>query len=426
MGKPFERTMEMINGVLKPGLELFSASDDADWKLQALRLDGLIKRMENLCQAAEDPDKTVALVENGVYPQLFYAFDCQPFILEGFPGLFTANRKQVLHEFLDAAESSGLPSEVCSTDRFLVGAAACGELPNKNSFLVTCSQPCDGTRIAYPAMKKALGIPTLFLEVPTTYEREAARWYGRQIRTELIPFLEEVTKKKFDIDRFRQIIEESNKAYELMLEVHDTYVSTPMPVPAGLRAFPSQTFSSSAGHPDCTSSIEAFHREVIRRLKEGIPHPVEEKFRIVWGHIPPAFYPQMFAWMEKKLGASVITTSLTGSAILFPIDTTSVETMFEGYAWQGLDMTMSLMRFDTREMIEYTMKLYHQYRCNAVICTQHVGCNNICGAGGMMRRYFQKEGIPALFLEFDYNDDRVASVEQLKDQLEEFFTTITV
>jgi benzoyl-CoA reductase/2-hydroxyglutaryl-CoA dehydratase subunit BcrC/BadD/HgdB len=165
---------------------------------------------------------------------------------------------------------------------------------------------------------------------------------------------------------------------------------------------------------------------VIRRLKEGIPHPVEEKYRIAWVHIPPAFYPQMFAWMEKKLGASVITTSLTGSAILFPIDTTSVEAMFEGYAWQGLDMTMSLMRFDTRKMIEYTMKLYHQYRCNAVICTQHVGCNNICGVGGMMRRYFHKEGIPALFLEFDYNDDRVASVEQLKDQLEEFFTTITI
>lgn len=423
MGKPFERTMEMINGVAKPGLELLRASDDADWKLTALMLDGRIKRLEDVCNAAADPDKTVALYEWGLYPQLFYAFDCQPFSLEGFPGWFSANRKQVVHEFLDAAESSGLPSEVCSTDRFIVGAAVCGELPNKNSFFVSCSQPCDGTRIAYPAMKKALCIPTLFLEAPTTYEKEAARWYGRQIRRELIPFLEEVTKKKFDIDHFREIIEESNKAYELLVEIYDTYASTPMPVPAVMRASPKQTFSSSAGRKDCTSSIEAFHGEVIRRLKEGIPHPVEEKYRVLWVHIPPFFYPQLFGWMEKKLGASVIADLLFGS-LLLPIDTTSVETMFEGYAWQGLDMTMSLMRFDTRKMIEHTMKLYHQYRCNAIICTQHVGCNNICGAGGMLRRYFQKESIPALFLEFDYHDDRVVSGDNLKNQIEEFFSTI--
>ena len=131
-------------------------------------------------------------------------------------------------------------------------------------------------------------------------------------------------------------------------------------------------------------------------------------------------------WMEQQLGASFVTNTLTGSAMLLPIDTTSVETMFEGYAWQGLDMTMSLMRFDTRKIIEYTMKQFHQYRCNAIIFTQHVGCKNICGAGGIMRRYFQEEGIPALFLELDYNDDRVASGEDLKNQLEDFFTTITV
>ena len=330
-----------------------------------------------------------------------------------------------MHEFINAAESSGLPSEVCSTDRFLVGAAISGEFP-KNSFFVTCSQPCDGTRIAYPAMKKALGVPTLFLETPTTYGREAARWYGRQIRTELIPFLEDVTKKKFDIDRFREIIEESNRAYELMLEILDTYMSTPIPIPASMRSFPWEIFTAAAGHPRATSCIEALHTEVIRRLKEGIPHPVIEKYRVIWEHVPPMFDPGLFRWMEKQLGASIVSTMLTGSAILLPIDTTSVETMFEGYAWQGLDMTMSLMRFDTRKFIEYTMKLYHQYRCNSIICTQHVGCNNICGAGGILRRYFQEEGIPALFLELDYNDDRVVSIEHLKNQLEDFFTTITV
>ena len=167
-----------------------------------------------------------------------------------------------------------------------------------------------------------------------------------------------------------------------------------------------------------------FHAEVMRRLKEGIPHPIEEKHRVIWGHVPPSFDPLFFTWMEKELKVSVITSTLTGSPILRPIDTTNVETMFEGYAWQGLDMTMSLMRFDSRKMIEYTMKQFQQYRCDSIIFTQHVGCNSICGAGGILRRYFQKEGIPALFLELDYNDDRVVSAENLKNQIEEFFTSL--
>jgi len=274
-------------------------------------------------------------------------------------------------------------------------------------------------------LKKALGVPTLFLEAPTTYGREAARWYGRQIRKELIPFLEGVTKKKFDIDRFREIIEESNRAYEFMLEICDTYVSTPVPVPAAVRQVPYFLFINAAGHPGTTDEIRAFHQEVIRRLKEGIPHPVQEKYRVIWGHVPPSF-TQIFSWMEKKLAASVLATMFAGSAILRPIDTSDVETMFEGYAWQGLDMTMSVMRLNSRKLMEFYMNLYQQYRCNAFIFTQHVGCNNICGAAGIMRRYCQKEGIPALFLELDYNDDRIVSTEQLKNQIEDFFGTISV
>ncbi len=423
MGKTFEKTRRLVNEFGKPALEFLRALDDADMKLQAMRVEGLVTRLEDLTEAANHPEKTIALFEFGLTPQLFYAFDCIPLCLETFPVRFTASQKQVVHEFLDAAESAGLPSDVCSTDRFLVGAALSGEFP-KNSFFVTCSGPCDGTRIAYPIMQKALGVPALFLELPTTYERESARWYGQQIRKELVPFLEEMTGKKFNLDRFREIIEESNRAYELMLDVFDTYTTTPMPVPASVRGFPWEMFLAAAGDPKATDSLQVFHHEVMRRLKEGIPHPIEEKHRVIWGHVPPTFDPLFFSWMEQELKVSVVTNMLTGSAILRPIDTSNDETMFEGYAWQGLDMTMSLMRFDSRKMIEYTMKLYHQYRCNAVIYTQHVGCNSICGAGGILRHFFQKEGIPALFLEMDYNDDRVVSAENLKNQIEEFFTSL--
>jgi benzoyl-CoA reductase subunit B len=274
-------------------------------------------------------------------------------------------------------------------------------------------------------MKKILNVPALFIETPYTYEKEAAYWYGQQIKIQLIPFLEEVTGKKFDIDKFREIINESNKAYELMMDIHDAYTLKPSPLPANLRGFPYINFITSAGLPRNTSNTKIFHDDVMRRIKEGVKNNFEEKHRVLWVHVPPTFDPEFFTWMETELGASVITSMLAASPILLPIDTKDLDTMLTGYAWQGLDMTMSLMRFDTNKLIEYSMKIFHQYRCDCIITTKHVGCNSICGAGGLMRRYFQKENIPSLFIELDYNDDRVLSAQHLREQIRDFFATIT-
>ncbi len=423
METAFKRTREMVEGFSKPALEFLNAMNDPDLTLQTLGLKDAIARLEELFDAAGDRNKKVALVEFGLTPQLFYAFDCVPLCLETYPMMFTANSKDVFYDFVEKAESSGLPSDVCSTDRFITGAALSGEFP-ENAFFVASSAPCDGTRVAYPVMKKAMGIPALFIETPYTYGKEAAHWYGRQIKTQLIPFLEDVTGKKFDPDRFRHIIEESNRAYDLLVDISDLYTLKPSPVPAALKGFPYICFMSSAGHPRNTETTRIFHQEAVRRVKEGITHQTEEKHRVLWVHVQPTFDRDFFTWMETELGASVITSMLASTPILRPIDTTNLDTMLQGYAWQGLDMTMSIMRFDTRKLIDYSMRTFQQYQCDCIVVTQHVGCNSICGASGMMRRHFQDQGIPALFIELDYNDDRILSSEHLREQIEDFFTTI--
>ena len=130
--------------------------------------------------------------------------------------------------------------------------------------------------------------------------------------------------------------------------------------------------------------------------------------------------------MEENLGAMVVATSLSTTAILEPIDTTSLDTMLEGVAWQGLDMTMSLMRFDTEKLIRFSLQAYDQYDCDCMFVTQHVGCNSILGARGLIRKRCRERDIPVLFIEFDYNDDRVLSPELMRSQIEEFFTTVMV
>jgi len=426
MHQPFEKTMDLVNGLIKPGIQFLKASDREFAPLQVAVIESQVALFEDLAQAASDPNRKVALFEFGLTPQMFYAFDCAPLCMETFQGLFVRIRKEVFYDFVAAAEEAGASSDVCSTDRFILGAALQGELPSENAFFVTASAPCDGTRIAYPIMQKVLEIPTLFLESPYTYGREAARWYAGQLKQELIPFLEEVTGKKFDIDRFREVIEESNKAYELMVDLYEIYTRKPTPHPSSLRAMAYGGFITSAGTPGLTKTVQLLYDDAVRRVKEGIQPPNEEKYRVMWAHVQPGYDGSFYSWMEETLGATVVTTSLSSTPILKPIDTTSLDTMLEGYAWQGLDLTMSLMRMDSKTLWDATMLAYDYYNCDCLIVTQHPGCKSICGAAGLWRRYAREQDIPTLFIELDYNDDRVLSPELLRQQVEEFFNTVMV
>ena len=426
MGEPFEMTMKVTDESLRPALDNLRNSSDEIQKLRALALEDQVALFDEVNGAMGDENRKVALYEFGLMPQLFFAFDCAPFCLETFPGLFTGGGKGVFQAFIAAAEEAGAPSDVCSTDRFILGAALIGELPT-NSFFVTGSAPCDGTRFVYPVMEKIMGIPTLYIEAPYATGKEAAAWYAGQIKDKLIPFMEEMTGKRFDVDRFRETIEESNRAYELMVDIFDAYTMRPHPHPQSLRAAPYTGFINSAGHPRLTKHVELIHEDVTRRIKEGRVRPeYEEKYRVMWSHVPPTFDPSIYTWMEEHLGATVVVNTLRSTPILLPIDTTDLDSMLEGYAWQGLDMTMSIMRLDTKALFDLTLSTYDRYNCDCMIISQHVGCNSICGAAGIWRRRLRERDIPALFIDLDYNDDRVLSSEQMRNQIEDFFDTAMV
>jgi len=425
---PFERTMAITNGMLKPMSRLLKENPVPPYQdyahLLAAMLDQNVDHYTDIAAAMGDQNRKVAMFEFGLVPQLFYAFDCAALCLEMFPGFYSRVDESVVYEFLEAAEEGGVPSDTCSTDRFIVGATLSGELPT-NSFFVTSSAPCDGTRIAYPILQKVLDCPMLFLDAPFRNDREAANYYAGQLKDQLIPFLEEQTGRKFDIDRFREVIVESNKAYESLVDTRETYRVKPAPHYGMLRAAPYSMFIHGAGRPETTETLRLFCEDATRRVREGRTEgPFPEKHRVMWTHVPPTYDRELFPWMEENFGATLVVDSLSSTCTLEPIDTSSLESMLEGVAWQGLDMTMSIMRYESAEFIDFTMNAYDQYGCDCMITTQHVGCQSICGVRGLIREACREREIPLLFIEFDYNDDRVLAREQMRAQIEDFFTTV--
>ena len=428
MGKPFGKMMGLVNDQQKPLIKFLDerSSDYSDLYTAVLREN--VARTEDIAAAMVDENRKVALIEFGLLPQIFFAFDCAPYMLEGAAGPFARMDKHTLYRFIDIAEEAGVPSDACSTDRGLIGMAIDGELPEENAFFVTCGTPCDGTRIAYPIMQQLLDCPALYIDPPYRGGREAVLYFAKQLKDQLIPFLEEQTGKKFDIDRLRTLIEESNRAWEYMIDIFDTLRLKPAPLPAGLRTAPYQLLIAGAGLPETTEAIKRILDEVTLRVKAGRIERFEEKHRVFWAHIQPTFDSTYQGWMEKEFGATVLPGSLPSSPIsptVHPfIDTTNLDTMLEGIAWQGLDLTMAVLRYDTLKFIDWTVHAYDYFHCDCMILSLHIGCKSMVGMTGLWRRILRKREIPALFIELDYNDERVTSTESIHEQIEEFFTTV--
>jgi len=165
MSEPFERTVGIANNILKPLAQLVRENPVPPFEgyehLYAAAIDRDVAHYLDVAAAMDDESRKVAMFEFGLVPQLFNAFGCAPLCLEFLPSFYTRVDENAVYEFLEAAEEAGVPSDTCSTDRFIIGASVKGELP-RNSFFVTSSSPCDGTRIASPPPATAPGSPTRF------------------------------------------------------------------------------------------------------------------------------------------------------------------------------------------------------------------------------------------------------------------------
>jgi len=335
--KPFGKLEEILNGVLKPAaaaLSENSPSDDGPLMLKTVEI--LSRNIEEAIDVARNRQKKFVWHEFCLTPELFLAFDVYPFMGEIHTSIYSRPRQDAIAEFIDNAENSGVPPEVCSMDKVLIGAILSDEVPQPD-LIVTTSAPCDSSRIGYQLMEKLFDAPMHKLDAPFTNDSDAFKYYAGQIR-DLIPVLEKLSGNKFDIDRLREIVEESNRALEYILEWDSLRRLKPSPASPSILPSVYTAVNNSFGKPRCTEYCKALYEFTRERADSGAA--TGEKIRVVWQHVPPQFGDNIYRWMADEFGAVVVDDTRCGYLRQLPIDTSSLDSMLQGLARHGLNMTL--------------------------------------------------------------------------------------
>ncbi len=149
---------------------------------------------------------------------------------------------QVAGAFVSAIQSPHTLADLEGVDQLSVSADCCtllrlglyyvdaGLLPIPTA-VVALLEPCDGVTSLHEAIRTHRDwrdVPMFAPDPPYFGDDRSVEYFANELR-EIVPFLEEHTGHKLDMDRLKEVVEESNRQYELWLEYSELRRSVPCP-----------------------------------------------------------------------------------------------------------------------------------------------------------------------------------------------------
>jgi benzoyl-CoA reductase subunit B len=392
---------------------------------------------EQLNGAAERGEQAAYVFVMGSLCEILRVFDLHTVFPE-INSLQTAVRR-VASDYLSVAEDYGYSPDICGYVKADVavqlrgGEHPMGRIPKPA--LAVLTNACN-TYIKWGEIWERLyHIPVFTLDIPASRSATAQTWPGdpdferdrryveHQIR-ELIALCEQVTGKRFDIDRLREVMGHANEMSRAWLQV----IETNRAVPAPFSALTEGTIylgviNALRGTAEGASYFQDVVRELRYKAAQGIGTLLDEKYRLIFVGVPcyPIFrrFYELFAEPGGNFVNSTYLWFASGGQNLgFQYDLRRpLESLAEGVLI-SVRHAMDAMFFQDRALVE----MVDTFHADGIVYHPIKSCRTVStGLADSRRAVMEKRDIPCLFIESDMMDKRVVSEAQMKNRIDAFF-----
>jgi benzoyl-CoA reductase subunit B len=391
---------------------------------------------DRLSRAPEDGRKVVYTFVPGNLNELVRSFDLLP-VLPEINALQSGMRK-LSGEYIAEAEKQGHSEDVCTYVKCDIGMLKKGNigptgkrLPRPDLLLLSYTG-CFTFLKWFELLREEYGdVPVAMLHVPYQsngqIEPHQREYVVQQIRTEVIPKLEQVSGKKYDEDRLREMLRLSARAEDDLVWTLESAKNTPSPIDAyfGGVYYIGPIFSAFRGTPEAVEYYANLRKEVEDRLEQGLG-PItpdgpmtNEKYRLVVEG-PPNWTSFRDLWkMFSDEEAVVVASTYTKVGGLYdrgfrhdpdhPLETLA-DYCLGCYTNLGLPTRLDLLERYVRE-----------YRADGFLINSVKSCNSFSvGQLMMLRQLEERTGVPGAFIESDLVDPRYFSAANIKNRIESY------
>lgn len=373
----------------------------------------------------------------GSMAELLRTFDL-PIVMPEINSLQTAVRR-VAHEYLNQAEDYGYSPDICGYVKADVavqlkhGEHPMGRIPPPS--LAVLTNACN-TYIKWAEIwERMYHIPIFTLDIPGTRSSGKQTWPGdpdfendrryvlAQIK-ELIALCENVTGKKFDIDRLRETLDHANvmsRGWRRVLELNQS-------TPSVFNALTDGTIylGVSNGFRGTSQGAKYFQdlvEEMEFKAARGIGTMTDEKYRLVFVGVPcyPIFrrFNELFSeWGGTFVNSTYLWFAAGGVSQGYQYD---LEKPLESFAEGVLIYVRNAM--DSMFYQEQALaQMIDPFRVDGVVYHPIKSCRTVStGLADNRRALMASRDIASLFIESDMMDRRVVSEAQLKNRADAFF-----
>ncbi|MDD3844893.1 MAG: 2-hydroxyacyl-CoA dehydratase family protein [Syntrophorhabdaceae bacterium] len=359
--------------------------------------------------------------------EIFVAHDIVPIYPENHAVANLTAKKGV--ELCSVVEGMGYTNHLCAYARSDLGYRKTGVtvtrgIPDADLFLA-CNAQCFTLTKWFQVLARQGGQPVFVFDTPEHVMNKKAReeivkYCVLQLK-ELISFLEEKTKKKFDYDRLKEVMKYSAASSILYKEFLDMAQYKPSPISIFDALIGMAIAVYRRGTQECVDYYQTLVNEIQAKVDQGIgvlPKD-QEKYRLYWENLPVWF---KFSDHAKMLGSygGVILTSLYVHAWSFDFDLNKdpLVTLAENYVNRFSNSTIE-------DRADMATDLFKKYSMNGMIMFMNRSCKAVSFAVPTLKDILTKRtGIPALVFESDMGDQRFYAESQVRTRIEAYFETL--
>lgn len=392
---------------------------------------------DQLNETAEQNGQSAYVFVMGSIAEILRVFNL-PLVFPEINSLQTAVRR-VAHEYLGQAEDYGYSPDICGYVKADValqikgGLHPMGLIPKPT--LAVLTNACN-TYIKWAEIwERMFHTPVFTIDVPGTRQAGRKTWPGdsdferdrRYVQaqlTELIELCRELTGLEFDIDRFREILHNTNRmnrAWKQIIELNRNH-------PSVFNALTDGTIylgvsNGLRGSPEASEYFENLKEEMEYKASHGIGTLVEEKYRLVFVGVPcyPIFrrFNELFTeWGGTFVNSTYLWFASGGANRGFEYDLNRpLESLAEGLLLSVRDAMDSMFHHNLalEEIID-------EFDVDGVVFHPIKSCRTVStGLADGRRALMDSRDVPSLFIESDMMDRRVVSEAQMKNRIDAFF-----
>jgi benzoyl-CoA reductase subunit B len=392
-----------------------------------------------LAAAPQTGHKTVATFVPGNLTELIACFDAVP-ILPEINALQSGMRK-LSGGYIGEAERQGHSEDVCTYVKCDIGMSEAGnigptgeKLPNPDLLLLSYTG-CFTFMKWFELLRERYGAPSVMLHVPYQGQGEITpemrRYVVEQLERVVIPALERLTGRKFDVDLLRERLALSAKAEDDLVAVWESGRNVPSPIDGyfGGVYYIGPIFTAFRGTQEGCDYYAMLRREIAQRVRDG-KGPVtpdgdmkDERFRLVVEGPPNWTNFREFWKMFTDEGAVVVASTYTKVGGLYdrgfrhdpedPLGTLADYCM-------GCYTNLSLPR-----RVEMISDYVEEYRADGFLINSVKSCASFSAGQLLILREVEKRtGRTGTFIESDLVDPRYFSAANIKNRIESYLQMV--